>query len=542
MLFQDDFGGGMDMFSDRAGIAADAYVLGVNLRCRDGMLTAIRSPELVANTPGGRFQGLYALGNVLLLFSSGKAYYRLYNSTEWVPIADLQLSPTAEVIWGCAVPQGDNRYVRKSTATSVKTVNVLFDGNILATPASFVVQDGINQPWLIFSNGTARPANTYKLWTTSNREYVPIGRQMVYSDGILFVVSPDGKSIYRSVTGRPLDFVVNVDVNGDKGGDAATTSFALDFNEITCLSALNTAGFFASSLYGSYLFTLDRDNTIFGEPTISQQSIGNTGALNQNAITEVLGDYAFIDFEGIKSFNAVQQLKFRGRNNRFSLSIASAFEGVAQKTTVAATRFDNYAYFAVNTTYGPVVVIYDELLQKVVSFDTHPAVNVKQWCTLYTAAGQFLYLITDDNELYLYNSTTSDFAEAVVLTRYWTADTRNNSIAAGIEQNTNRHKSTSLRIVLEDVTSGLIVAREDVDGTHGGAIATKEISSTDNGLLIDAFPMLMDRRSVSDVTLTFTGNRSGIKVGHCIRWFGGGSIHSIELKSTLDTTLNNTRN
>ena len=126
-----------------------------------------------------------------------------------------------------------------------------------------MVQDGINQPWLIQLNElinilTARKLNTYNQWSNvssgaNSREYVPIGKQMMYLNSILFIVAPNGRSIYRSVSGRPLDFMVNIDVDGKKVpseiiGGAASVSFAADFDEITCITPVATEAFLLNKL------------------------------------------------------------------------------------------------------------------------------------------------------------------------------------------------------------------------------------------------------------------------------------------------------
>jgi len=80
--------------------------------------------------------------------------------------------------------------------------------------------------------------------TEDRREYVPVGKQMLWHDGILYVVSPNGKQIFRSVTGRPLDFMVNITPSGDKDpleavGGASSVSHSVDFEPITSINRLS---------------------------------------------------------------------------------------------------------------------------------------------------------------------------------------------------------------------------------------------------------------------------------------------------------------
>src|SRR6267142_72310 len=128
------------------------------------------------------------------------------------------------------------------------------DFKVSGTPQCIVVQDGINQPQLITYDTenqlfTSRVSKNYNDWqnTSTNandREYVPIGRQMMMFNQTLCMKSIDGKSMFRSVTGRPLDFMVNVDIFGNKQpsesvGGASSVAQAFDFDEITCLQVID---------------------------------------------------------------------------------------------------------------------------------------------------------------------------------------------------------------------------------------------------------------------------------------------------------------
>src|ERR1044071_7680228 len=104
---------------------------------------------------------------------------------------------------------------------------------------------------------------------------------MAYLNGILFIVSPDRKRLYRSVSGRPLDFVVNVTQSGDKGGNAETVSYAVSQEDITCLTPLNSGELFVGTIDGCFPLQLNYDSTIFQEPTFINKDGLSAGVINQ---------------------------------------------------------------------------------------------------------------------------------------------------------------------------------------------------------------------------------------------------------------------
>lgn len=142
----------------------------------------------------------------------------------------------------------------------------------------------------------------------------------------LFIVSPDGKSIFHSVTGRFLDFMVNVDVNGEKltsesQGDAKSVSFSFGTDEITCAVATTVpSSFIYGTAKNAKIITLDYTRTLFGEPYPFVSADLTVGVVNQDSIINTLGDTTAVDFEGVKSFNAVANLQTEGRN---SISLCS---------------------------------------------------------------------------------------------------------------------------------------------------------------------------------------------------------------------------
>jgi hypothetical protein len=385
-----------------------------------------------------------------------------------------------------------------------------------------IIQDGVNQPWIItlLEDGTpvARPAKTYDEWLNDGtaREYVPIGLDMMMHDGILYVVSADRKYLYRSVTGRPLDFVVNVTEAGDKGGDASTTAYAVDYGNITAIFPLNAEAFLVSTdSPATFIITPNRDATLFGEPTFNRQPVMSTNAINSFSLVNVLGDTCFIDAEGIKSFNAVLQLQNEGRNSVFSLKISPLFKDIAQSSTAAIT-FDNYAIFSVMTRFGYMLVTYDYLNQVFASVESTEAVKIKQFANLNpyvnTVAG-----ITQDGDIYeLYADTT--YAIGQVYTKNWTSENPRISQKA----------SSALAIFTEPITNGTAKCKPYVDGKRV-SIVEKDIRVYNGGVVyVVEYPVMFTNiSSVNNITFRFTQPLQGWKIGYVFTWTGGATLNYI---------------
>ena len=256
------FKGGMSLLVDdtRSGTDAngliDQYRIGFNVRCRYDVLEQVLSSAVDTAAPVGIKQALVAFGDYLILFVSGKAYFKLFTETAWTWIPTFSMSTTAIRYWTVAIPVTETNYARVGTPVnatdqtndtaqanaSINIVNV--SGALQGNIPGLLVQDGKNQPQFIYLDSSGYPVakttQNYTQWiftwedditsadygtvTVDQREYIPIGTQMEIYNGILFILSLDGTNIYRSILGRPLDFVINVDINGNKGGDATTTS------------------------------------------------------------------------------------------------------------------------------------------------------------------------------------------------------------------------------------------------------------------------------------------------------------------------------
>lgn len=416
---QKTFLGGMNQRVDPTRLEGDAYYLLVNGRVRKDIVEPIRKPlPLTSITPQGKYQGIYAAGQYSILLVDGKAYIKNNEdiNTAYVRIVDFQLDPNVDNIFAELVPASTWDYARAYQGSSFLTTNpqetaseplTSYNNEPSITNAgsevAAIFNDGINQPIAVTSQGTARQLQTFTEWNKITREYVPVGKQIVEYDGIVYIVSPDGREIFRSVSGRPMDFMVPISNEGDKlqGGDASSVSVRVSYNVITCITKTNLAsGIFVGTKYDSKILVPRTDVLIFSEPTYRKVDLFPTGPLNQFSIVDLNGDIGFIDYGGIRSFNATESLQVESNNTPLSSPVANLFQGVSQ-TVTACADFDDYAFFAVNTIYGYGVLVYDKTLEKFVSFDQYAGVGIiRQFAVIKTSIGRKLLFITTDNVLY----------------------------------------------------------------------------------------------------------------------------------------------
>jgi hypothetical protein len=470
---QNSFQGGVDTVSLETQIADDAYQLVINGRNRFSAIEPIYKHREITNRPAGLLQGTHGVGNVLIIFVAGKAYYQEDGKEGWIQVPNFLMSRTASEYWTETVPASYMNFVRKLDVNrNIKAgLAVTTDFKVSGTPAAIVVQDGTNQPWLIMYDSvnqvfTSRRAKRYDEWknestNADDREYVPRGKQMMYLNGILFIVSTDTKRCYRSVTGRPLDFVIAVDINGNKlsaesQGGAEALSFAFDYDFITCLRPANIPNsFIYGTAHNVRIITMDFQNTIYDEPRFYVSAQIEAGICNQFSLIEVNGDYTFIDREGIISFNAVEQLQTNGRNSIFSLQIAKQLSTVKKQRNPICFKFSNYAIFNVDTAMGNVMAVYDTLLNKWTSFDITDVTSIKRVAIVETTTETKLYVVTRHNELFeLFGDRDKNVYLCQVMTR--------GHIPINAE---TEHKTEIFRTLFEDAAEdGNALVTELVDG------------------------------------------------------------------------------
>ena len=562
------------MSVDDTRLTEDEYKFAHNVRNRFGVLEGVKqavdiSSDIGAFTSNPPTQAIYTLGEFVFLFFDGGCKYRKPNNPDstWTVLYSSGTMHRYNEIFVQAIPASTKNFLRKSTTTALG--NSAIDGSAISldttqtvqkTVASVVVQDGVNTPRIIeVSGGVAsdRTAKTYSQWknsTYTSREYVPVGRQMAFFNNKLFVVSPDGTEIYHSVSGRPLDFVIPVNTSGQKIntdetiGGAPATSYTVGYNVITALKPLNNESLFVSTEGGSYAVSLDYQFTVFGEPSFNKQFLFTANSINQKSFIELLGDFAFIDPEGLRSFNAVRQSKNEARNSVFSLKVARLFKDVVQVSNkCAAITFDDYALFACNTIYGHGILVYDILTQQFVSFDqfTDAAGNIgpiMEFAKVETNNKRELFAITHGTTtssgepvykcVKLYEGT--GYETAYVETRaFCTNDTR-------IEQ-----KPQELRILFNKVQSASSVkaiqrVNDEVTPDSSAGTQTKTLAAP--AINIDypvTFPVVWSGpKQIQNLLYNFQSGQQGWKISYALTWTNGITLSNLQLETQNITPMN----
>jgi len=359
---------------------------------------------------------------------------------------------------------------------------------------------------------------------------------ILFNGNTLFIVAPDGLSVYRSITGRPLDFMVIVDTNGNKlstelDGGASKASFAADFNIITCLANINIPdSFIYATAYDVRIIIADYVNTIFGEPVFKVSAQIQAGIVNQYSELEILGDYCFIDFEGIVSFDAVQQLKFNGRNSIFSLPLTKLLHKIKQKTPVCIA-FDNYALFNLDTVWGNLIAAYDILLQKWVSFDITDVLDVKQFAIVETEDASKLYCITKFDEVYrMFDPNNSKTYLAQLHTKAFCAgetDTEIKCQKVRLFFNGGTYAGTSTVIEYVD--------EKNVSDSLGNPInrVSKKLEAAIAGILYPVRPPVIPNSisRVDNPTFNFSKGLTGKKLSYIIQWDNDARL--VEFQTTI---------
>jgi hypothetical protein len=435
-----------------------------------------------------------------------------------------------------AVPGSTMNMERKATsATGAEDISLTYNSTPwVKTSAGIIVQDGENTPNLIIfssSNQTAaisvRKCKKYTEWDATTREYVPIGKQMMFFGGKLYVIGADASGnftqIYHSVTGRPLDFVVAINDSGaqidaaEANGGAGVVSYSVSYEAVTCMRPLNTNSFFISTRTSSYAVTPDYTRTVFGEPLFTKKYLFGASVVNQFSFVDVLGDFAFIDTEGLRSFNAVQQLRNEGRNSAFSLKVAKLLRDVKQDARgCAAITFDNYAFFAVLTVFGHGVLVYDTTLQKFVSFDNFTkdddttCAPIVQFTKIDSADAHELYAVTMHGELIKLQSGIK-YAVANVQTR-----------AFNVGDSRVDQKPSALRALFTDVkpieSSAIQIPwSTTVANLHYDGVGTGNLPPYGYGILVDP---PIPYTSLSPITMTVKALPYTLAIGTVIRFYG----------------------
>ncbi len=427
---QDDFSGGLDTRLDIAKTNAGSYALLLNGRVRRNVISPVPA-HVKLDAPEGIKQGLYLAGSDLILFVAGRAYKGDITQSPIIfyPVPNwADMSPTSERIYAELVPATSNRFNRTG---SPDTVVKVFNNSLAVFPEALFCFDNSSQGQAILPSGNAEVLGLYSQWTKDDPNYVPVGRLPAFCSNKLFLVAPDGKSIFHSVSGRAHDFMVNIDVAGDAGGDASTVSQSVSYNDITALRTISSGAVLVGTLYSTHVLELDYTQLQFGEPYLRPITLFPAGIINELSILDVLDDTAFITQSGIHAFNVVQQAKRESNNFPFGAPIRGLLtnpvtdKAIIQSATCAGL-YNDYALFAVNTIHGYGVVVYDTITKIFHSLDLSFG-HVKQFAWTRLAGQERLFYITHDNELYEAFAASAPSPTRVYLGE-WTADTADEDV------------------------------------------------------------------------------------------------------------------
>lgn len=567
---QTSFLGGMNVLAYDTRLQPDEYRYGFNLRNRYDTLDPIPMGVKDTTLPPGIIQEHLTFGNYVIAFVAGRAYYREYNRFAWTQIVGFSMSPTAPRYWTCSIPVSLTGFIRLSGTTNLELDPLapavlvqdsrapLRQLNVIAGSAEgnlpgLLVQDNINQPQFIYINAfgqvLCRTTQTYDQWNVTydettgvmsldNREYVPIGNVMAYVSDRLRIASPDGFLIYASVTGRPLDFMVNVKIDGSKGGDATTTAYSVGVGQITTLRGMQDGSLFVAA--GNSNFSVSNNYAenapqIFGEFQFVRKFLFESTCLNDRCIIDSLGDTRFIDLTGVRSFNAISQVENEGRNSQFTARVQELFKDIVQDVA-AAILYDNYEFYAVTTIFGPVILVYDTLSQCWSSIDTSQAggAKIKQFAKIELGV-QRLYAITENDELYaLYTSDT--FAEALMITGALTTSQEQGDGAVKISNAKYEIKPTEFRCVLDRILENSTVTLIPfIDNRASKMIAPFEKTISYIAPLTPyagtiALPRTNDQ--LTNLYFPLANCEQGWKVFYAVSWTGGGSL--VQFSSTME--------
>jgi hypothetical protein len=490
------FIGGMTGQYDPTKTDTTQYRVGINCRVRKNALEGAYLPIRIP-TPNVVHQSLFALDDKLMLVAGGSVYQVRPDIGDVQLIAQDVMSTTASIIYHENVPAPTNFIMKDSAGDKV------YNSAVSALPECAILQDGVTQPYLVASNLANRVSRTFGQWSFGSPEYVPIGLQMCFSGNKLYIASPDGRKIYQSVSGRPLDFVINVDgVTGEKLGDADTTNTAVAAAPTVALTAGQGGGFLAFTYYGAYAGYIDAAvSSYFGEPYIQPAQLFPVGAVSQYGFAYSNGQSVFVAPSGIQSFNQIAQQLRESNNTPFGAPIV---DYITRPITGAACCVTNdYIFFGLRTVFGDGILVYDTRLSAYVSIDL--VGQVKELAVLRTSGLDRVFFITAANELYempLYSGEKATFS--VLFGHYCT------------QLGGTQLRPEVVQIALTDVTrSGVLSCKTYIDNVITDIGSNEVVATTpvDNMLAISPISTAMGVGSQNTVvTVDYMENPYGYSV------------------------------
>lgn len=536
-----NFGGGMNLFDPDHLLAPNEYPLAFNVRHRDNVISGINGPLEDTTAPNGLKQGLFGYDKYLFLVNKGNIYYKdtSISGSTWGLIVGQKLSSSVSRVYCHPIPATPAFYGRRLQETNIingtsTDSRIDIDSSLVISglSAGLVFQDGVSQGIYVYIDPVTGPTGvltgSYDLWTTSNRKYLPIGKNLAIVNGILWTLAPDGFTLYRSLTHRYTDFVVNITKEGNKGGDASTTSYAVSPLQVTGLFELPTGQLLVTTLDGCYPVSYNTQKLYFGEPSFNNNQRFSAGVINQYAAIDILEDYLFIDQDGIRSYLSIaaDAEGSEGRMSIFSRKVTPLIEGIQQDPDKAcAYYFNNYALFSLNTKYGYGVLVYDTIKKVWVSLDRYGIDAIKQFTSTKTNYDPKLYCITEDKVYQMYSGS---------------------SLTATLYTRTNAPEDAGIEIKLEDIyaifnnisDAGLFSVTEYTNEVRGFT-AQRRIESSLQGIYYPlTYPIgFLGSKRIQHFRIPTQGRSAkGFKSGALLQWNTSAKLIHWQAEYTVDTS------
>jgi hypothetical protein len=509
---QSDFSGGLFTQFDATKTPRNSYPLALDVQMRRNVVKP-RNRHAKQVTPEGEFHGLYAVGSQLYLFVAGEAYVRdvasdiYFNEISGWTAIDSSIRVYAE-----RLPITFNLFNRR--ATSVEVTTLYFNTSIAAYPECLWVGNGRDAEQVIYPDGTAEIIGDYDAWSQNDPSYVPIGTVRVFTADKGFVMSPDGLKLYTSVTGRPTDYVIQIDNAGNKVSDANSFYTGISAETVTALKAADNGTVIATTAFGTFTITPDYNTTFYGEPFLRVRPLFPVGAVNDRSFVNLNGDVAFISFTGIHTFNQTRQDRVESSNAPLGRKIFGLLANPQSDT--CAVDFDDNALFAVNTIYGRGVMVYDNSLEQFTSLDLSFG-HVTQFAVVNDPVlGPRLFFINAANELYEAYADDTKLAGRIYIGDFTAA-------GSGIDSRIDSVFLTFTNIL----AGGQVKCSLWIDGENRGE-QVQTVTASDLPAGDDAIPRI-DVLNTQQLQFNFSAQNEGARIGVWIEWDADMELSTVSL-------------
>jgi len=282
------------------------------------------------------------------------------------------------------------------------------------------------------------------------------------------------------------------------------------------------------------IITADYSNTIFGEPTFKVSAIITTGVVNQQSFMEVEGEYAFISSSGAVLFNAVQQLKWRGKNSNFSYPFTKWLQTQDEKTIKQYRSiifsFDNYALFGMDSILGYLYFVFDSMQGKWVGVDATAAGIIEHVTITETPTELKMYATNSKNEVWQLYADAINRETAILNTRPFFSTEVEADKDAKV-----RHKSQHLIVTLKNGRqAGTMNAIEYADDKLSSIALSQTLQATVSAALYPVFcPVRPSSKQLDDTkTFTWRDGLQGKKLSYVLKWDTDAELHELQLTTT----------